>query len=59
MTAATELGPDQWFPSIMKQLTGLEGVLFLPAYYDGGAINRLLDRTGAPTPVRIKVAAIA
>jgi MFS family permease len=29
MTAATELGPDQWFPSIMKQLTGLEGVLFL------------------------------
>ncbi len=36
-----------------------EGVLFLPAYYDGGAINRLLDRTGAPTPVRIKVAAIA
>jgi fucose permease len=29
MTAATELGPDQWFPSIMKELTGLEGVLFL------------------------------
>jgi MFS transporter len=29
MTAATELGPDQWFPSIMKALTGLEGVLFL------------------------------
>jgi MFS family permease len=29
MTAASELGPDQWFPSIMKQLTGLEGVLFL------------------------------
>jgi hypothetical protein len=29
MTAATELGPDQWFPSIMKELTGLEGVMFL------------------------------
>ena len=29
MTAASELGPDQWFPSIMKSLTGLEGVLFL------------------------------
>lgn len=29
MTAATELGPDQWFPSIMKELTGLQGVLFL------------------------------
>jgi MFS family permease len=29
MTAATELGPDQWFPSIMFQLTGLQGVLFL------------------------------
>lgn len=29
MTAASELGPDQWFPSIMKNLTGLEGVLFL------------------------------
>jgi MFS family permease len=28
-TAATELGPDQWFPSIMKDLTGLQGVLFL------------------------------
>jgi MFS family permease len=29
MTAASELGPDQWFPSIMRELTGLEGVLFL------------------------------
>jgi Major Facilitator Superfamily len=29
MTAASELGPDQWFPSIMKNLTGLQGVLFL------------------------------
>ena len=29
MTAASELGPDQWFPSIMKDLTGIEGVLFL------------------------------
>jgi MFS family permease len=31
MTAATELGPDQWFPSVMRTLTGwqAEGVLFL------------------------------
>jgi predicted molibdopterin-dependent oxidoreductase YjgC len=37
----------------------LEGVLFLPAYYDGGAVTRLLDRSGAPVPVRVKVAAPA
>jgi predicted molibdopterin-dependent oxidoreductase YjgC len=37
----------------------LEGVLFLPAYYDGGAITRLLDRTGAPIAVRVKVASPA
>ncbi len=35
----------------------LEGVLFLPSYYDGGAVTRLLDRSGAPVPVRVKVAA--
>ncbi len=29
MTAAAELGPDQWFPSVMSDLTGLEGILFL------------------------------
>lgn len=29
LTAATELGPDQWFPSVMSELTGLEGILFL------------------------------
>jgi MFS family permease len=28
MTAATELGPDQWFPSIMGKITGLQGVWF-------------------------------
>jgi MFS family permease len=28
-TAAVELGPDQWFPSVMSSLTGLEGILFL------------------------------
>jgi predicted molibdopterin-dependent oxidoreductase YjgC len=37
----------------------VEGVLFLPAYYDGGAITRLLDRTGAPAAVRVKIAAPA
>jgi len=29
LTAATELGPDQWFPTVMKELTGMEGILFL------------------------------
>jgi MFS family permease len=29
LTAATELGPDQWFPTLMKDLTGIEGILFL------------------------------
>ena len=31
MTAAAELGPDQWFPSVMSALTGLQnsGILFL------------------------------
>ena len=37
----------------------LAGVLFLPAYYDGGSVTRLLDRTGAPPRVRVKVAAPA
>jgi MFS family permease len=29
MTAAVELGPDQWFPSVMSSLTGMQGILFL------------------------------
>jgi MFS family permease len=29
LTAATELAPDQWFPTIMDQLTGLQGTMFL------------------------------
>jgi MFS family permease len=29
MTAAVELGPDQWFPSVMGALTGIQGILFL------------------------------
>lgn len=37
----------------------LEGVLFLPAYHDGGAVSRLLARDGASAPVRVKVAATA
>jgi predicted molibdopterin-dependent oxidoreductase YjgC len=35
----------------------MEGVVFLPSYYNGGAVNRLLDRNGAATPVRLQVAA--
>jgi NADH-quinone oxidoreductase subunit G len=34
----------------------LEGVAFLPSYYDGGAVTRLLDRTGAPARTRVRVA---
>jgi hypothetical protein len=33
-----------------------EGVAFVPYFYDGGAVNRLLSRGGAPVPVRIGVA---
>lgn len=29
LTAATELAPDQWFPSIMGKITGLQGVWFV------------------------------
>jgi MFS family permease len=29
MTAATELGPDQWVSSLITQLTGMQGVLIL------------------------------
>jgi len=29
LSASVELGPDQWFPSLMKNLTGIEGILFL------------------------------
>lgn len=34
LTAITELGADQWFPAIMKALTGLDGIMFL-AYTAG------------------------
>ncbi len=33
-----------------------EGVAFLPSYYDGGAVTALLDRSGAPVPVKVRVA---
>jgi len=36
-----------------------EGVLFLPSYFDGGAIMRLLPADGAPMAVRMRVAAPA
>ena len=29
MTAVTELGPQQWFPSILSRTTHIEGILFL------------------------------
>lgn len=29
LTAASELAPDQWFPTIMDELTGLTGTMFL------------------------------
>jgi len=37
----------------------VEGVLFVPSYYDGGAVTRLLGRDGAPVSVKVKVAAPA
>jgi predicted molibdopterin-dependent oxidoreductase YjgC len=33
-----------------------EGVCFVPAYYDGGAVLALFPRGGAPVPVRVRVA---
>ncbi|HEY8549249.1 MAG TPA: MFS transporter [Vicinamibacterales bacterium] len=50
MTAASELGPDQWFPSVMTSLTGIQGILFLVytaglmfvlRFYAGGLAHRL------------------
>lgn len=29
LTSITELGADQWFPTIMRELTGLDGIMFL------------------------------
>lgn len=29
LTAATELGPDQWFSSVLTDITGMQGILFL------------------------------
>jgi predicted molibdopterin-dependent oxidoreductase YjgC len=37
----------------------LDGVVYVPWYYDGGAVNALLARGGASPSVRIKVAATA
>ena len=36
-----------------------EGVAFVPYYYDAGAVCTLLSPTGAPTPVQLKVRALA
>ncbi len=33
-----------------------EGVAFVPSYYDGGAVNALVARDGAPVAVKVKVA---
>lgn len=49
LTAAVELGPDQWFPTLMKDLTGMEGILFLCytaglmfvlRFFFGGVVHR-------------------
>jgi predicted molibdopterin-dependent oxidoreductase YjgC len=36
-----------------------EGVLFVPQYYDGGAVNALFPADGTPVAVRLRVAAPA
>lgn len=50
MTATTELGPDAWLPSVMSDLTGIQGVLYLVytsaimfvmRYYAGPVVHRL------------------
>jgi len=52
MTAATELGPNQWFPVIMKYVTGIQGVtfliytaglMFLLRQFLSGAVHRALS----------------
>ena len=49
LTAAVELGPNQWFPTLMKDLTGMEGILFLCytaglmfilRFFFGGVVHR-------------------
>ncbi|ABE35886.1 sugar (and other) transporter family protein [Paraburkholderia xenovorans LB400] len=44
LTAITELGADQWFPSMMKQLTGLDGILFL--VYTAGLVFTMRTAVG-------------
>lgn len=44
LTAITELGADQWFPSIMRQLTGLDGILFL--IYTAGLVFIMRSAVG-------------
>lgn len=48
MTAATELGPDQWVGSLITQLTGMQGILilvytaglmFVLRYFGGGVAH--------------------
>jgi MFS family permease len=41
MTAVTELGPGQWFPSILTLTTGIQGVLFLVWITGLMAVGRL------------------
>lgn len=50
MTAATELGPDQWVGSLITQLTGMQGVLilvytaglmFVLRFFGGGVAHKL------------------
>ena len=36
-----------------------EGAAFVPYYYGGGAVCALLPPSGAPTPVQVKVRALA
>ncbi|MEI6891407.1 MAG: MFS transporter [Pontiella sp.] len=49
LTSAVELGPDQWFPALMEELTGMEGIIFLCytaglvfviRFFGGGLVHR-------------------
>ena len=51
LTAAVELGPDQWFPALMGELTGMNeggilflcytaGLMFVLRFFFGGVVHK-------------------
>jgi predicted molibdopterin-dependent oxidoreductase YjgC len=54
VTLATERGELELRCKVSYRVR--EGVLFVPYYYDGGAVTMLLPPTGASVPVKVRVA---